>query len=838
MAVILYKINLSTTETLEKPVGGQTYLPVEILDYVETHAPPADSVYGISQRELAKALGYHPCSMSRPLDALVRDGFLDAARGPVRDGRRKQFTYRLTELGRGRLKRETKEVPLLSGEIPPPPHPFLGRKDELEQLAGFSRQGGSVTFIDGPPGMGKTALVTRHLRRVKQGRIPFWFSIRPASSPRQFVTALSHALSYIGAPQLAYYTQLPRAPVAREVADLTSRSLAGRTLVAVIDDVQVAGPDMSAFLSEFVRAILPHTEHQFFLVSQAAPLLEQEEGYVVHRLTIAGLDRVAAHDLTDREGGLADRFEAIYQSALGSPLLLKLAVQNPGVDADAANLPSAIVRRLSMEQVRSILPAALANEPLPVAVLAEAPDLDTAEVTELIRSGILHRTLQGRVEVLQVVRGALLERVSNADERQAHLQLADFYARSRRPEAVRERFLHLVEGENWRLAAQILTQQERVILRLGYSETLRNSLRHLGAVLPHSPAKVRVLMTEAVLLRAHSDYGDAITTLRRAINEADGEPKTTAECLLAIVDLYVRLQQLDSAQREFADAQRIGTVSRRLQAYFELTEGRLSEGGGDHAGAQAHYQAAFEMSRRTRNNDLLLESISAWSRVVVVQSGHEEALNLIAEALPEARQSGRPDIALNLLLARARAYSLTGRQALAEQELREVRSEAEALGYLRQLTYTLSGLAGMALDGERWQETAMYARQAISLAERLDNELVLGHSMAIVSAAEAREAYTKGGDPQLLNAAVDHGQRAIEILRHLPPTDSLVVAYAYLAEAHIFRREADLAEVAMRAAYEISAELKLGWLTDTIRTEVESKLDELRGSNRQVPKAG
>ena len=59
-------------------MGLQTFLPIEILDYVETHEPSADTVYGISQRELAKALGYHPCSMSRPLNQLVRDGLLAA----------------------------------------------------------------------------------------------------------------------------------------------------------------------------------------------------------------------------------------------------------------------------------------------------------------------------------------------------------------------------------------------------------------------------------------------------------------------------------------------------------------------------------------------------------------------------------------------------------------------------------------------------------------------------------------------------------------------------------------------------------------------------------------
>ena len=811
-------------------MGGQTYLPVEILDYVETHAPAAESPYGISQRELAKALGYHPCSMSRPLERLVAEGLLDAAKGPVRDGRRKQYTYRLTEVGRGRLRKETKEVPLLSGEIPPPPHPFLGRREELDQLASLAREGSNLTFIDGPPGMGKTALVSRHLRRVKQGRIPFWFTVRAASSPRQFVTALSHALSYLGAQQLAYYTQLPRAPVPREVADLAARALAGRSLVAVVDDVQLAGPDMRAFLADFVRALLPRTAHLFYLVSQEPPLLDVGAEIVSHRMSVGGLDRVTAHDLTDRLGGLADRFESVYQSALGSPLLLQLAVQNPGVDSDAANLPSALVRRLPIEEVRAILPAVLSNEPLPAGVLSESPSLPSGRVQELTRSGLLHRTLQGRVEVLQVVRSALLARVSNADERQAHLRLADFYARSRRPEAIRERFLHLVDGEDWKTAAQLLAQQERAILRLGYSETLRNALRHLSTVLAHSSSKVRVLMTEAVLLRAHSDYGDAITTLRRAITEADGEPKTSAECLLSIVDLYIRLQQLDSAQREFADARLIGAVTRRLQAFFELTEGRLAEARGDPAGAQGHYQDAFEMSRRTRNTDLILESIAAWSRVVVLQSGHEEALKLISEALPEARQAGRPDIALNLLLARARAYSLTGREALAEQELTAVRSEAESLGYLRQLTYTLSGLASMALMKERWQETTMYAKQAMALAERLGNDLVLGHTLSLVSAAESREAFRKGGDDLLSNAALDHGQRAIEILERLPPTDSLAVAYAYVAEAHLLRRDPDPAEGAMRSAYRIAAELKLAWLAESIRSEVESKLIELRAS--------
>jgi len=802
-------------------MGGQTYLPVEILDYIETHAPPAESPYGISQRELAKALGYHPCSVSRPLGTLVDDGLLESGRGLVRDGLRRQITYRLTERGRLRLKRETREVPLLSGEIPPPPSPFLGRKDELEQLADYSRGAGAVTYIEGPPGMGKTALVSRHLRRIKRGRIPLWFSIRPASSPRQFVSALSHALSFLGAQQLAYYGQLPRSPVPREVADLTSRALGGRALAAVVDDLQFSGPDMRRFLTEFISLLVPDSDHQFLLVSQEPPWFD--ESFAFHRLTLGGLDRAAAHELTDRQGGLAGRFEEVYTSSLGSPLLLKLAVLNPGVETETSRLPTEIVRRLSADELRGILPAALANEPLPTTFLAEWPQLTTARLSELAKVGLIYRTMQGRAEIVQVVREALLARGSPDDERAARLRLAGFYARSHRPEAVRERFLHLVAGEEWRVASQLLLSQERAILRLGYSETLRDALRHLGSALPRGQNKVRVLMIEAALLRAHSDYPDAVVALQRAVEEAEGEPRMTAECELLEVDLLLRLHQNNRAIERFAAASHIGPVSRRLQGFFELSRGRLAEAGGEHRAAEVHYQEAFQLARRTRNTDLALESIAAWSRLAEIHHEHDVALKLIAEALPEARQAGRMDIALNLQIARARAYAVTGRAALAESEMNIVRSEAESLGYLNQLAYTVSGLAAMAVEGGRWEEAIGFSRQAISMAERLGNDLVLGHSLALQCAASSRQSHDRKDGSQL-QQAIAIGERSVQVLRRLPPSDSICLAHAYLVEAYVLSGDRPKASANLSAAVELAHKAGLDWLAEEIAKQGNEQL--------------
>jgi tetratricopeptide (TPR) repeat protein/DNA-binding MarR family transcriptional regulator len=808
-------------------MAGQSYLPIEVLDYVDTHAPPEESPYGISQRELAKALGYHPCSMSRPLEELVRDGFLTSKRGPVRDGVRKQIVYRLTEGGRSRLARETKHVPLLAGALPPPPNPFIGRKEELGRLGDFSRDPRSVMLVDGPPGMGKTALVSRHIRRVKRGRIPFWFSVRPASSPRQFVSALSHALSFLGAPQLAYYSQLPRSPVAREVADLASRALSDRELAVVIDDLHMAGPDLRKFLWEFVADLVRERRDQVYLVGQEI-FPPEDVGFAVSRINVGGLDRAAAHDLTDRRGGLAERFESVFQSTLGSPLLLQLAVSNPEVEADAATLPGRVVGQLPIEEVRALLPIALSNEPLPIAFIGESASLPTPRLNEIIRMGILQKTLQGRMEIPQVVRTAIFSRVVPEDEREAHLQLAEYYSGSHRPEAVRERFLHLVDGESWKVASQLLVQQERTLLGLGYSEALRGAFRHLSTALPQGPGKVRVLLAEATLLRHHSDYSEAINTLRRAISVSNDEPKVTCEALLSIVDLLARLRQVDEAVKEFHEAERIGPVTRRLQAYFLLSQARLMEAQGQSSQCRSKFQEAFELARRYKITDLALESIAAWSRLEELESGPEVALRVIADALPEARQAGRVDITFNLRLVRARAYFRMGQVDLAESEMKLVRSEAESLGYLNQLTYSLDGLAATSIQAARWSEAMTYAKEACSLAERLGNDLVLGHALALLCTAELRQA-ASGGSPSLVRDSIEHGDRSVGVLSRMPPSEALVFAQSYLAEAWIFAGDLEKATRHYDISLEMCDKLNLSWLSEALKSEIGSKLHAAGG---------
>ncbi|MFZ1024231.1 MAG: AAA family ATPase, partial [Thermoplasmata archaeon] len=466
----------------------------------------------------------------------------------------------------------------------------------------FSREGGGMIFVEGSPGMGKTALVSRFLRRVRRDRVPFWFPVRMGSAPRNFILAMAHALSSVGAQQLAYYSQLPKAPLGREVADLVGRALGERRLVAVIDDLQYATADMRKFLGEFILGLNHGNSHLFFVLSQDSTFFEPLE-VDRQRIILGGLDRAAAHELTDRKGGLEDRFEAVYQASLGSPLLLQLAVSNPGVEASVSTLPAAVVEKLSDAEVAVLLPVALANEPLPSAFVEEGGVIPRQRIQELVRTGVLQRTLEGRLELLQVVKNALVSRVTPGSEREAHVALAGFYARSHRAESVRERFVHLVSGESWKAASQILTHQERTLLSLGYSEVLRTALRHLILAMAKGSPRVRALRVEAVLLRAHSDYSESILSLRRAIDESENDPKVSAECLHLIVELYVRLRQLDDADRTLAAARKIGALTRRLQVFLLLSQARISEARGELGNANGIYQSAFELSKKFRISD-------------------------------------------------------------------------------------------------------------------------------------------------------------------------------------------------------------------------------------------
>jgi tetratricopeptide (TPR) repeat protein len=281
------------------------------------------------------------------------------------------------------------------------------------------------------------------------------------------------------------------------------------------------------------------------------------------------------------------------------------------------------------------------------------------------------------------------------------------------------------------------------------------------------------------------------------------------------------------AEQDFRHAQSIPASSRSLEAYLELTRARLFEAHGSLQEASRGYQRAFEMARRAHSQDIALESIAAWSKFAYLTSGPKVALEVVRAALPGARQSGRMDVALNLRLVRARTYSDMGNQQLAEAEVEATRAEAESLGYLTQLAYALSGLAAVATEREQWTASVNYARQAIELAERLGNNLVLGHTLALLCTSERRLALTSN-NAQLLQESEEHGRRSVEVLERIPPTDSLALAHVYLVEVYLAMNRADDAVAHYDRARGLCRDLGLKGIDLRVAEELGPRVEPLR----------
>ena len=291
--------------------------------------------------------------------------------------------------------------------------------------------------------------------------------------------------------------------------------------------------------------------------------------------------------------------------------------------------------------------------------------------------------------------------------------------------------------------------------------------------------------------------------------------------MLAIVDLLIRLRQVDEANLEFERAKKIGPLNRRLQSFFALTQARLKEARGDKHEAEQMYQAAFELSRKNRVMDLALESIAAWTSLSELHGErHEETLRVISEALPEARAEGRVDIVFNLLLVRSRAYTMyRDTPTWLKTKCRSVRSEAEALGYVNQLAYALSGLAALATQADRLDDATNYAKQAVSLAERLGNDLVLGHTLGLLCSAEFRAA-DQGGEPNLVDDSIIHGERSVEILSRLPAGRLAGHGSRLPCRGVRLSKDPGKAEEHYAAAMGLSKELGLEWLMNSLREQL------------------
>ncbi|MFJ3813375.1 tetratricopeptide repeat protein [Streptomyces sp. NPDC090056] len=226
------------------------------------------------------------------------------------------------------------------GQLPEPAGVFAGRREELERIAGWVREGRAsvetrptVVLLHGAPGSGRTALAVGAAHALRERfRGACVVDLRgnatavpgtAAEGPVATREALLHLLNRLGAPRERLLFR-EGASVEQQVRRLTEsyhRQLAGTPVVVVLDDAVDAAQ---------VRALLPGRSESLVLVTCREPLdLGPDVPAAVHALEVAALGAAGAEELLRAAGGPgpydAEAAERIRELCGGLPLALRAA---------------------------------------------------------------------------------------------------------------------------------------------------------------------------------------------------------------------------------------------------------------------------------------------------------------------------------------------------------------------------------------------------------------------------------------------------------------------------------------------------------------------------------
>lgn len=331
--------------------------------------------YPLTQPGIAEAVGIRVNHVSRAVKQLIREGLVHEESARVRGEVRKRKTYDVTPEGHASAQRLIDDIAgrqvvavhgrrknpmpatearrLLSpptftrlissvdgegrldvrprkkgaararatfAEGRPAPVEVLGRKPESDTLANWLETGPPVLAIMGPRGIGKTAFASAS---IPDDRPTFWWSFREGDTAASWLAGLASWLADLGKGDLRQ--RLPSGPPTwREIARTVSRDLRGSEALLILDDLHLAGEDLTAYVDAVLEAATAIGCRVLVTTEEALPdrELRKVQG-LLQELPMDGLDRAAARKILPRK--LAkEEFEKVFRLTNGNPLSLKL----------------------------------------------------------------------------------------------------------------------------------------------------------------------------------------------------------------------------------------------------------------------------------------------------------------------------------------------------------------------------------------------------------------------------------------------------------------------------------------------------------------------------------
>lgn len=636
--------------------------------------------------------------------------------------------------------------------LPPQPY-FFGREKELgiiaEAISPEARTWGAL--IDGPGGIGKTALAIRAGHVAPTGH--FERRIFLSAKMRELTPAGEQKLEDFMLPNyMALLTELARelgdANIGQidpnERANAVRRALADVRALIIIDNVETFAESERVRLYQFLSRLPPACK---------AIVTSRRRADIDAR--VVRLDRLERKDALDLMAELATNNRYLkkatehecgdlYEITNGNPLLIKWTIGQLGrKGSHCRTIPEACAFLKSV-------PLSGGNDALEY-IFGDLLETFTESETAVL-AALAHFTQPATVKWIADVAGiaepaaltaledltdrALL--VSDEGTRRYYLPpLAATFLRRKRPEVISQTGGRLTDRAYALVAENGGENYERF-------PTLESEWPAIAAALP------LLIQGENHRLQSTCDALDAFLRFSGRWDEQLSFSQQAEEKALAATDLY-------SAGWRAFDA-----------GWIYQSRGQALEVLACAARSASHWEKAPRAGESERAEAIRLRGLGHKLRkdFPAAVEAYQEALGLLRAIAPESA-----DVAM-VLNSLGGVEREQGDYAAAWRDFREALRIAKIVNHREGIAIYTGNLAELALDREDWAAGEALAREALELSEEVGRKELIGSDCHRLAKALARQGQSQEGLP--------YAQRAVEIFTRLRQPDELEKAQAAL----------------------------------------------------------
>lgn len=212
----------------------------------------------------------------------------------------------------------------------PTPTPFLNRNNEISRLKKWVESDAyGLMILEGAPGIGKTALISKVARENFPNTDIFWYAFGEGSDTRSIIECMSDFFHKIGRESLKIFVDSSGTSDIKKCASISLQDLVETNVLLVFDGFDDVSDDVKNLILMILDSLDEelHSSVKFVITTRELGRMSEKKESLpdtsILRFQIRGLDEATAREFENLKGLGEIEFKRIYQLTEGNPRLLQ-----------------------------------------------------------------------------------------------------------------------------------------------------------------------------------------------------------------------------------------------------------------------------------------------------------------------------------------------------------------------------------------------------------------------------------------------------------------------------------------------------------------------------------